>query len=244
MNHQPEIFIGLFYGMGALFLVILGYLSAPTGLLLLWPALSLGIVSSGYLSLGPRIFLKKNGRLAFSVRVLLGPFLLSLSGWRLKDRLTGNSHDKVAPGLLLGRLLTHIEAQNLVNNGVTAAIDMTCEHSETKPLRHLHYCNIQVLDLTLPHRELLHEAVTFILKHRQEGLVYVHCARGFRRSAVVTAASLVAEDHRLSVEDACGIVEKARPDVKLHKKERELLQEYRDWLNDREREMRTRQKEA
>ena len=54
-------------------------------LILVWPAVSLGIISAGYLALGPPVYGKSNsGRLSVINRILLLPFLLYLwSAWYL-----------------------------------------------------------------------------------------------------------------------------------------------------------------
>lgn len=202
----PRRRIGLWYAAGALLLLLGAALTAPWGAVLGWPALAIGLVAGGYLGLGPRVFGKRDGRLGFGARIALAPYLLALGAWRLRDRLEGPPHHEIVPGLWLGRLVGDGEAAALVRSGVTAVVDLTCEHDEAPPLRGLDYRNVQVLDLTIPPLAALEEAVDFVLDRMTRGIVYLHCAQGIRRSAVVAAACLLASDPALGVDEACSAI--------------------------------------
>lgn len=208
----------------------LGLWLAPWGLVLLWPAVSLAILSAGYLGGGPRVFGKAHGRLHPVGRLLLGPYLGPLALWRIKDRILDARDHQIAPGLRLGRLVTRAEARALIDGGVTAVLDMTCEHAETKPLLDGDYRNVQILDLTLPDLDTLHEAVSFVLPRMAQGCVYVHCAQGHGRSAIVAAACLLAGDDGLGVEEAIEVVRAVQPKAKLTPQVCDLLKRYRERL--------------
>ena len=96
-----------------------------------------------------------------------------------------------------------------------SVLDMTCEHSEPAALRRTDYRNVPVLDLTEPGLDTLTGAVSFVLERRSAGDVYVHCAQGLRRSAIVAAACLLAMDRALTVDQACDAVRGARARVRL-----------------------------
>src|SRR4249919_1781252 len=58
--------IGSYYASGAAVVLIMGAIFWPWGALLLWPAIALGIVAVAYLSVGPSVFHKTEGKLPWS----------------------------------------------------------------------------------------------------------------------------------------------------------------------------------
>jgi protein phosphatase len=125
--------IGLWCLLGAVILAALAVWLAPWGLLLVWLAASMAIVAGGYLGLGTAVFVKRRGRIHPAARLLHGPYLASLSLWRMA-RHEGSAHDCVAPGIRLGRMVSSNHARRLIDQGVRSALDLTCEHSEAGPL--------------------------------------------------------------------------------------------------------------
>ena len=102
----PNYRVGSYYAVGSLVL-------AGTGVLwpwLLWPALALALVATGYFGIGPAVFRKENGGLPLSTKLLLGPVVvgqwLSLVYYRRQCR----PWDEVVPGLFIGRQLSDTEA--------------------------------------------------------------------------------------------------------------------------------------
>jgi protein-tyrosine phosphatase len=106
-----------------------------------------------------------------------------------------------APAVLCGRLMMGREARAMRERGVTAVLDLTAEHAETRQFLEmanssdrsisreaLRYFNVPVLDLTGPSQEQLNAAVGFIEEHSRRGVVYVHCALGISRTAAVVSA--------------------------------------------------------
>lgn len=137
------------------------------------------------------VYRKANGLLPLSVRILLAPYLLSA---RVILHYYGRGRAAWAmasPTLWIGRRLTDAEASEAVRQGVTAALDLTAGFPECGPLRSLTYCNIQLLPLTIPTLEQLHDAVRFLHAQSQRGIVYVHDALGHSRCAGVVAAYLM-----------------------------------------------------
>ncbi len=59
-----------------------------------------------------------------------------------------------------------------------------------------------------------------------EGTVYVHCGLGYSRSAVVAAAVLLARGSAPDVDQACRMVEAARPNVIFTDEAAELLGQF------------------
>jgi protein-tyrosine phosphatase/membrane-associated phospholipid phosphatase len=182
--------IGTVYALGAIACLLGAMLIRPVGLVLIWPAISLGVVAAGYFWLGPGIFRKSDGRIPPHVQLLLGPYLVgALIFSRLYRR---RAPCPVAPGVFIGGRLSRCEARRLLDDGVTAVLDLTAEFSEPADLRkRVPYLAIPILDLTPPSHAQLREAVKFIEEHLHQGKVYVHCALGYSRSVCTAAAWLI-----------------------------------------------------
>jgi protein-tyrosine phosphatase/membrane-associated phospholipid phosphatase len=184
-------------------------------LLILWPALSLGVVAGAYFGAGPGVFRKRGGRLPPATWVLLLPVVvgqwLSMRHYARRSR----RWDKVTSQVWVGRTLSATEAREAVADGVTAVLDLTGELPEARPLRELpHYFNLPVLDLTAPTPGQLREAVAFIDEQVSAGrVVYVHCKAGYSRSAAVVAAYLVRTGRAPSAEAAVSTLRGSRQGI-------------------------------
>ena len=79
-SHAPPVVanrrIGSYYAAGAAVVLIMGAIFWPWGVLLLWPAIALGIVAIAYFRAGPIVFHKTEGKLPWSTRFVLAPCLL------------------------------------------------------------------------------------------------------------------------------------------------------------------------
>lgn len=185
------------------------------GWLLLWLALSLAAQAAAYAGAGAIVFWKKNGRLPWLVRILLAPYMI-IARLTLYYYCQGlPPFVEAARGVWIGRRLTDSEARDVVQKGVTAALDLTAGFPESAPLRALKYRNIQLLPLTVPSLDQLKEAVTFITEQSRNGIVYVHGALGYSRSVGVVAAYLVASGLASNVEAAVARLRAAVPQTLL-----------------------------
>jgi len=115
--------------------------------LLLWPALSFGIVALGYSHFGPRVFRKsERGILSPINSLLLLPYLLyQWSVWhavRLFKREP--AFDRLTENIFLGRRLLSQEFPA----GMDHVIDLTCEFTEPEALRSTGYHSFQILEGT------------------------------------------------------------------------------------------------
>lgn len=184
---SPNFRVAMCYASGA---ALCGAVALSFGswfLLLIWPALSLLLIAIAYARGTSSMFGKSGGRLSFSTRVVLGPYLCGTYARLLFYRRRA-LWDQAASGVYRGALLPKKDASSLVSMGITGVLDLTAEHSETRVLRELDYLNIPILDLTRPSPEQLSRAASFIEFHAQRGGVYVHCALGISRSAAVADA--------------------------------------------------------
>jgi protein-tyrosine phosphatase len=218
--------VGAYYTAGAVTLGCLLVGLWPWGALLLWPALSLGIVASAYFGLGPAIFRKDDGVLDWSARLVLAPCLL---GQQLSLRYyqrQSQPWNELRPEVWIGRVLSDCEAATAARLGLTAVLDLTAEFSEAKPFRKLIYRNIPILDLTAPSIDQLREMAAFIGHESREGIVYIHCKIGYSRTAAAAAAYLLQTGKVSSVSEAIASLRQVRPAIVLRPEIMSALSEF------------------
>jgi protein-tyrosine phosphatase/membrane-associated phospholipid phosphatase len=203
--------IGLRYAGAVVALAALGLLLRPWGLLLLWPALSMGIAAGAYCGLYSGITRKREGRLPRVAALVMGPWLIGHRLSLLYYRRQAAPWNEVAPNVWMGRKLDDGEAATALRLGAAAVLDLTGELSEARPFVTVPYLNLQVLDLTAPVPAQLSAAVDFINAHRGAGAVYVHCKIGYSRSAAVIGAWLLDVGLAATPEEAVARMRVARP---------------------------------
>ena len=196
------------YGCGAAACAVVGAVLRGWGWLMLWPAASLALVAVGYAAGWCNLFFKRRGRLPFWVRVFHGPYLLGhWISWRLQS-VGRPAWAELTSGVWIGRRLGRCEAAGLAQLGSVTVIDLTAEMSETAS--RARYVNLPMLDLTLPDLRTLRRIVRAISGAASRGQVYVHCALGYGRSAVVAAAYLMHARIVGDVEEAMALVRACR----------------------------------
>jgi membrane-associated phospholipid phosphatase len=200
--------IGGYYAGGAAAFAAMAMIATPWTLIVLWPAVGLAIVAAAYFGLGPGVFRKHDGRHSFPSRILLAPVIagqwLSMRYYARRSR----RWDVATPHIWIGRTLTSREADEALDAGVTAVLDLTSELPEAAPFRALsNYHNIPILDLTCPTAALLDRHV------RAGDIVYVHCKAGYSRSAAIVAAYLLHARRADCVDEALAIVRNCRPGI-------------------------------
>ena len=205
--------IGIYYFAGACACLAVAFTCWPWTGILLWPAASLAITATAYWGGGPAIYRKENGRLPLSTRVLLAPCLFGQWLSLLHYRRQGNAWGEAVPRVWIGAKLTEREAQKARQQGVTAALDLTCEFSENKTFLGLIYRNMPILDLTELNAPQLREAADFISQQSTSGVVYVHCKAGYSRSAAAVGAFLLASNRAKTVDECFALMRRARPAI-------------------------------
>jgi Dual specificity phosphatase, catalytic domain len=205
--------IGFYYAAGAVIALVFVPTLWPSSALLFWPGLALAITASAYFGVGPGIFRKRDGKLPWSTRFVLGPCLIGQYLSLLYYRRQCRSWDEITPRLWIGGMLGRRRAKRALQEGVTAVLDLSAEFSETKPFREIRYRNVPILDLTAPTREHLHKMGKFIAEECEAGIVYVHCKIGYSRSAAAVAAYLIMSGKASDVDEAIAIIRQARPSV-------------------------------
>ena len=181
--------LAIYYAAGAaafLLLALPATRQSGAGLLLLWPALALGMVALGYAGAGPGVFQKRaDGRIGFSSRWLLLPYRLGARAnvrWWTR-RLPAAV--EIADGVFLGRVPTRRELSTYV-----AVIDMAAELPGLAAPG-LAWHAFPSLDLLPLPPERIREAALSVEDARRHGPVLICCALGFQRSAIVATCWLV-----------------------------------------------------
>ena len=218
--------IGSYYAAGAAVVLIMGAIFWPWGVLLLWPAIALGIVAIAYFGAGPIVFRKTEGKLPWSTRFVLAPCLLGQYLSLLYYRSQCRSWDEVTPRIWIGGKLGCRSANKALCSGVVSVLDLSAEFSEAKPFRKINYRNIPVLDLTAPTQAQLVEMGKFIGNHSRNGVVYVHCKIGYSRSAAAVAAYLIMSGKAKTAEEAFAMIRRVRPSVVIRPEVVSALSEF------------------
>ncbi len=196
--------MGLRYAALAVLMLIAAAALRGWAWLLAYPALSCLLVTAAYLSGHAGFTQKRDGCFPWVTVLLLEPWLVALKlSWSLYGRLDRPWH-AIDERVLLGRRPAATEGAALLNEGVTAILDLCPEMSNTVSKGGLDYRHIPVLDFTAPTPGQLDEAVDFVQRHSRTGKVYVHCALGYARSAGVVAAWLMREG--MTPQAACATI--------------------------------------
>jgi membrane-associated phospholipid phosphatase/predicted protein tyrosine phosphatase len=208
-NHR----VGIYYAVGAVVLIVLALAGWPLAGILFWPAFSFAITAAAYWGLGPSIYRKTNGRLPWSAWLVFAPCFIGQYLSLLHYRRQCDAWNQITSNVWISARLNRDEAAKMCQAGATAILDLTAEFSETATLRALDYHNIPILDLTAPNTAQLREAVEFISKRAERGVVCVHCKVGYSRSAAVVGAYLLSSGHAKTVEQAVAILRNGRPTI-------------------------------
>jgi protein-tyrosine phosphatase len=210
----------LLFGLLGCVLAVAG-LTGGSSVLLLWPAASMLALAVAYAGLGPRVCGKQpDGRLAPWAVILLLPYLLpTWVVWHFSRLITRKSccHE-VTPGLWLGRRAFARE----LPPGIGLVVDLTAEFAEPRGVRsgRGYHC-VPTLDATATDLAALRLAVEKVVTW--PGAVYVHCAQGNGRSALLAAAVLVRRGLAPDARYAVQMLRQVRPGVRLTSVQRRTL---------------------
>ncbi len=187
--------------------------------LLLWPALSFGAAGAGYLGLGATVFGKRDdGSVSVGRALVMAPYLLfGWIAWRAVGLGREPAFDQVTPWLYLGR-----RPAGHLPPDATAVIDLTAEFPvDRRLLGDRAYLCLPTLDGHVPDEQSLRRLVE--QAHALGGVLYVHCAYGHGRSALVAGALLRLRGEVSSADEAIARMKAARPRVRLSTSQRAAL---------------------
>lgn len=198
-------------------------------LLLVWPALSLGVVSIAYLTNDASWFGKRSdGSRSVLATIMLLPYLILVYGvWRLQISLSREpAISYVNHALALSRRLRAREIPDSVNS----VCDLTCEFVDPRSVRARRgYRCHPILDAgACTAAELVDLARR--LPPADGEMLLVHCANGHGRTAMFAAVWLLAHGFATTVDDAITMLRNARPRIGLRTRQRRLVEDAQSLL--------------
>jgi hypothetical protein len=125
---------------------------------------------------------------------------------------------EVMPGVFLGPRLFDRESERLTARRVTVVVDVTSElpASAVYSRPPFERITLPLLDRSFPNDRDLDALVDRVLAHVAGGRgVFIHCAFGRGRSALVACAAVIKSGRAKSAEDALAQVKAARPAVRI-----------------------------
>ncbi|MBT6176751.1 MAG: hypothetical protein HOI23_05850 [Deltaproteobacteria bacterium] len=206
----------------ALLLALQAIATGGLNYLLMWPALSLITVAGAYSGIGAGVFGKRaDGTMRPFNRLLMLPFCIPYElAWKLYLSKQEPAWHLITPGLWLGR---RVRAEELPN-GVGLVVDVTAEFESFKTVRENYtYWTLPTLDARTASTEKFKELSERIAAWSQSG-VYIHCAKGRGRSTTLLVAVLLERNHVQSIDEAMNLIRSHRPQVRLHKPQRKVLE--------------------
>lgn len=213
--------IGALYLAGAVGLIALAARLGGLGWLLLWPAGSLLIVAVAYGTGSTQLFRTRDGAMSWASVALLAPHMAVVwlnSRWWTRGQPAAQ---EIVPGVWLGRAPSRPERDSLrIASIVELAAELPIDRSGIA-------CRgVPMLDLVVPAADDLEAAVEAIDVFQSERPTLVCCALGYSRSAMATAAWLVASRNAPSVDSAIALLRARRRRVVLSTAHRARLEEW------------------
>lgn len=202
--------IASYYSVAAALCVGLSYFGG-SALWLLWPAVALLWVALCYLGFGARGFqMSATGQLPWHMRWALAPY--RLGAW-LNARYWAR-HVAPASEIVPGVWLASLPSRHQWRRAGQPAIVSLC--AELQNVDCAHGKCLPVLDLTTPPAHALLRVTHWVSLHRAQGrVVWICCALGFSRSAIVMAHVLKSMGAAPDPAQAFALIKKARPQVVL-----------------------------
>jgi hypothetical protein len=194
----PEIKLTLGYLAGALVCTVAAFDLRGFGWLLLWPGFALSMVAAAYWT-GDSAWLGTRHK---SMALLMLPYTVAA---RINSRLW--TRGEPAKNHLIDSVWIGRAPSTRDREGMNSVVHLAAE----LPIR----CDarIAILDLTPPSVEQLDAAVRAICGLAGQRPTLVCCALGYSRSALVSAAWLMASGHAANTKSALDQVRRARPQV-------------------------------
>ncbi len=213
----------VFFLACSLGLEVVAFPWTASSVLKLWGGLALGVVGLGYAGVGPRIFGKRSdGRMRPLNVLILAPYLLLLwSVWHLSRTLRRESpFNELVDGIIIGRRLLPGEYPE----GIESVVDLTAEFPESSRTRQGRtYRAFPILDAS-PSTPAALDGIARVIMDLP-GDVYIHCAEGHGRTALVATSLLLARGDVRSADEAITWVLERRPLARMNATQRKTVNE-------------------
>jgi hypothetical protein len=213
----PQLRLTLLYLAGASACTIAAFLLRGYGWVLLWPGFAVSMVASAYWT-GDSAWL---GRRNSPMAMLLLPY--TAAAW-INSRLWTRgepARNHLMDAVWIGRAPSAFD-----RDGMNSVVGLAPE----LPIRS--DAHIAMLDLSPPTEDQLDAVVRAIMQLDGRRPTLVCCALGYSRSAVASAAWLIAAGHAANAEDALEQVRRARPQVVIGPKFKLRLEQWAERRNE------------
>jgi hypothetical protein len=216
---DPQVGLMLAYVACAGVLTIAAFVLRGWGWVLLWPGFALSMVAAAYWT-GDSAWLGKRNR---PVALLMLPY--TAAAW-INSRLW--TRGEPAKNHLMEAVWIGRAPSPLDRDGMNSVVSLAPE----LPIRG--DAHVAMLDQSPPTEDQLEVAVGAIMNLAERRPTLVCCALGYSRSAIVSAAWLIAAGHAADPEDAIEQVRRARPQVVIRPKFKLRLEQWAQQRNKNE----------
>lgn len=208
---DPQIGLTLAYLGGAGLLTAAAFALRGGGWLLMWPGFALSMVAAAYWT-GDSAWLGK--------RWLMVPY--TAAAWINSRMWTRGepARNHLMDAVWIGRAPSATD-----RDGMNSVVDLAPELAIRAD------AHVAMLDLSPPTDEQLDAAVVAIMKLAGRRPTLVCCALGYSRSAIASAAWLIATGHAANTDDAVARVRQARPHVVVGPKFKLRLEQWAERRN-------------
>jgi len=205
------------YLAGAIVFTGAGFVLRGGGWALLWPGFALSMVAAAYWT-GDSAWLGRRNR---PLALLMLPYTAAV--W-INSRIW--TRGKPARNHLLEAVWIGRAPSPLDRNGMNSVVVLAPE----LPIRA--DAHVAMLDLSPPTEDQLEAAARAIMSLAGRRPTLVCCALGYSRSAIASAAWLIAAGHATNTEDALALVRRARPQVVIGPKFKLRLEQWAERRNE------------
>jgi hypothetical protein len=218
MTESRSIRYALAFMLSGLSSIMFGMNVGLAGAPLIWFGANFMAIGANYAF--PRhfgVFRKKNGQISLPRKVLLLPYLTLLHvTWHLLRKTSSDApFAELTPGIFIGRRLLPTEYPP-----IATVVDLTSEFDEHVP-DGAHLIAFPILDgaptepCTL--REMAEKIGASVMP------IYIHCAQGYGRTSMVSAAVLLELRAAPNVASALDMIRKVRPGAMPNAAQRQAL---------------------
>ena len=212
-----------YYFIGTVALCSFAWWLQSWALWLLYPALSLFLVSLAYLFVRPHFFQKSlNGTMSHAAFILFAPYLLMA---KLNSRLWTKKHPEDSRiirvnqlTIFLGRIPSKSQAEKY-----TGLFDCCAELPLSMQTHYQQYLSLDLIPVQakqLQHAVNAFDQLIHTLKQSpDQSALLIFCALGYSRSTEILCAWMIKSHHAANTQHALEIVQTERPCVRLNEKQ-------------------------
>ena len=218
-HHPKNLRIAAYYALSAAILIAISLIKGNIFLWLIWPAVSLLLISFFYAWTGSQGFQKqKNGKINPAVHWLLFPYLLGVKINSMTRNIRADPGFHIQDGIWIGRFPG---VRDISEGNYKAIIDMTSEHSA--PVLGIPWHSVPCLNLLPPLQDDLMHTANLIESLQNQGPVLVACSTGRYHSAMAAAAWLVTSGRAENTEKAVTMLQRLRPSFSFNSRDLDII---------------------